>query len=104
MVIFDYWFVYRDTQKLSDTLRPMGEKYLKRIVKYLYCTKYNEINIGHSNIQKHVSYEKCYKKYKYFVYRLKQKLSDTLRPVGKLFKTYLYFIKYNEIHMCQLDV
>ena len=38
-----------------DTLRPMGEKYLKRISKYLDCTKYNEINLSQLPIQKHVS-------------------------------------------------
>ena len=37
-------------------LRLMGERFLKRIL--TYCTKYNEINICHSYIQKHVSYEK----------------------------------------------
>ena len=34
------------------------ETFFKRILGYLYCTKYNEINIGHSYIQKHVSYKK----------------------------------------------
>ena len=35
-----------------------GKKILKRILTYLDCTKYNEINIGHSHIQKHVFYRK----------------------------------------------
>ena len=33
-------------------------KILKLILIYLYCTLYNEINIGHSHIQKHTSYKK----------------------------------------------
>ena len=49
--------MYRDTQKFFDTLRPMREKYLKSILTYLDCTKYNEINIGYSHIQKHVSHK-----------------------------------------------
>ena len=35
----------------------------KRILTYLDCTKNNEIDISHSNIQKHVSYKKWYKMY-----------------------------------------
>ena len=34
---------------------------LKCILLYLYCINYNEINICHSDIQKHVSYEKWLK-------------------------------------------
>ena len=30
-------------------------KILKRILKYLYCTKYNENKMCHSGIQKHAS-------------------------------------------------
>ena len=41
--------------KFSDLLRPMMGK-LKCIS--TYCTKSNEINLGHLDIQKHVSYEK----------------------------------------------
>ena len=58
-------------------------KCLKSILTYLDCTKYNEMYIGHLHIQKHVSYKKLYKKYKYYVYRLTQKFSDTLHPTGK---------------------
>ena len=50
-----------DTQKFSDTLQRMGKKCLKHILTYFYCTKYNEINIGHPHIQKDVSYKKLYK-------------------------------------------
>ena len=33
-----------------------GKKSLKRILTFLYCNKYNEVNIFHSDIQKRVSY------------------------------------------------
>ena len=58
-------------------------KCLKRILIYLYCINYNEINICISDIQKHASYKKWYKYYKYFVYRLIQNF-----PIlwGKIFK------------------
>ena len=29
-----------------------GREFLKRILTHLYCTKYNEINVCHLNIQK----------------------------------------------------
>ena len=53
----------KENPNFSDILRPMGKKYLKHIlyiahVTHLYCTKYNEIYIGHSCIQKQVSYKK----------------------------------------------
>ena len=40
----------------EDTLRPKSEKFLKCIVTYLYCAKYDEINIFYSDVRKHVSY------------------------------------------------
>ena len=38
-----------------------GKMFLKRILTYLDYTKCNEINICHSDMQKHVSYEKWFK-------------------------------------------
>ena len=35
-----------------------GRVFLKSILTYLYCIKYNETSINHSGIQKHVSYKK----------------------------------------------
>ena len=35
-------------------------KFLKRILTYLFCINSNEINIWHSDIQKHVSHEKWF--------------------------------------------
>ena len=41
-------------------------EFLKRILTYLYCTKYYDINRCTLNIQKHVFYKKkSYKNYKY---------------------------------------
>ena len=44
--------------KVFQYIAEEGEKFLKRI----FCfTKFNEINIGHSDVQKHVSYTWSYK-------------------------------------------
>ena len=48
-------------KSFPDTLRQMGRKYLKCILKYLCYHKYNEINMCNSNIQKHVCNEKWFK-------------------------------------------
>ena len=58
-------------------------KSFNRILTYLYCTKYNEINISYSDIQKHFPIKKSYKKYKYLTDKLTQKFSNTLRSTGK---------------------
>ena len=42
-----------------------GDKFLKHIVTYLYCTKCIEINIHRSDKQKHVSYAGSHKKLTY---------------------------------------
>ena len=55
MVCMGLKFIYRGMQKFSDALRPVQRKFLKPIS--TYCTKYNEINMYHSDIQKHVSFE-----------------------------------------------
>ena len=80
---------------------------LKCILLYLYCINYNEINICDWGIQNHVSHEKWLKLYKYFLYRLTQKVSNTLRPMAwgfiKRILAYLYRTKYDEIniyHLC----
>ena len=53
----------------------MGE-FLNRILTYLYCTKYNEINTFHPDSQKHVSHA-----------GFTQKISDTLCAMfGNLWK------------------
>ena len=56
---------------------------LKCTLLYLYRIIYNETNICHLGVQKHVSHEKWLKSYKYFLYRLPQKFSETLQPFGE---------------------
>ena len=55
----------------------------------------------HLDIQKQVSFKKWCHLYKYFVFMLTQKFSDTLRSMRENFLkhilTYLHFTKYNEI-------
>ena len=46
-----------------------GMKFLKFIVAYLYCTKYNEIKYFYSVVQKHVSYTGSHKRFPRY-YRL----------------------------------
>ena len=56
------------------------------------------INIGHSHIQKHVSYKKLCKNYKYYAYRLTMKFSDALLRKffyrGKFLKNILTYSAY----------
>ena len=48
----------------------LGEgKFLKLILTYLYCTKYNKINIFHLVVQEHVSYTGSHKRFLIY-YRL----------------------------------
>ena len=42
----------RESQKNSDTLWSMGGNTLNCILTCLYCTKYNEFNMHHSDVQK----------------------------------------------------
>ena len=63
----------------------MGEKCLKHTLTYLDCIKYNEINIGHSNIKRMFPIKNDIKKYKDYVYRLTQKFSYTLHPMEEKF-------------------
>ena len=47
--------------KLFRYITPyMGRKILKLILTNFYCSKYHEINIHHSDMYKHVSYEKWF--------------------------------------------
>ena len=49
-------------QKFSETLRPMGEKCLKRNLIYVYCILCNEIKICHSGIKKACFFKKMVSK------------------------------------------
>ena len=54
--------IYREIQKFSKILRSKGGGVIKkRILYYLYCTKYDEINISHSVVQKYATYTGSYK-------------------------------------------
>ena len=67
-------------------MRPIRREILKRILTYLYCSKYYEVRIGHSDIQKHVSNKKnVIKSTIIMYYRDTQKFSDTLNPTGGIF-------------------
>ena len=54
--IINAYFACSLTQKISKILRPMMGTFFKCILTYLYCPKYNEMNMRHSDAQKHVSY------------------------------------------------
>ena len=40
--------------KIFQYITAYGGKHLKRVLTYLLCTKYHEINVCHLDIQKHV--------------------------------------------------
>ena len=76
--------IYRIHRSSTETHNPIhyglwGGKDLKRILTCLYCNKWNKINIWDSDTQKHFANKKWFKCYKYFVYRLTQKISDPNR-------------------------
>ena len=64
--------------KVFRYITAYGGNFLKRILAYLYCIKYNEIIMPHLHIEKHVSIEKWVKLHKCFAFRLTRKFSDTL--------------------------
>ena len=53
---YDKYIVHKLTQNFSVSMG--GGNRLKSILTYLFCIKYNEINICHSDMQKYFSYEK----------------------------------------------
>ena len=65
-------------------------KCLKLIIRYLYCTKYNEIKICNLYIHENVFHKKWHIDYKYFVYRVTQIFSD---PMREMFKAYFNGLK-----------
>ena len=69
--------------KVSDTLRLVERKLLKRIS--TYCTKCNEINMRHLDIRKHASYKRWSKYYTFVVYSFTDKFSSALQPMGRKF-------------------
>ena len=73
------------THKFFRCITPMEGKCLKRILKYFHCTEYNKINIYHSDIPKHFSYERYIKKIQIFYLQAHTKFFHTLRPTGEIF-------------------
>ena len=73
-------------QAHTKVFRSYGGKYLKHILTYLFCIKYNEINMCHLDIHKNVIDKKWQKYYKYFVYKVIENF-----PIlwGKIFKAYI---------------
>ena len=66
--------------KVRRCITAYGEgKCLKHILTYLYSTKCNKIIICPSDIQNHGYSKKRYTKYKYFLFRPIQNVTDLLR-------------------------
>ena len=57
----------------------IGRNDLKCILSRLYCTKYKEIDIGHSDLQKYMSPKKCWENCNIFPFRVTQKFSAMLQ-------------------------
>ena len=74
---------------------------------FIYCPKFNEIDLGNSGIQLHVSWSKWCKQLKNFIYRLIKKCPIHYGQQGKFLKgilAYLYCSKCNEIFIGHSDV
>ena len=100
--------MYRITQKFPDALQSMEGKCLKHIFAYLYCIKYNEINICHSDIKSMFPLKNGIKSTN-ILYTGKHKFSNTLRPKGgkslKRILTHILCTKYHEINnICHSDI
>ena len=54
------WFVHRGASKNSGTFWQM-EKIFRSAFSSLYCTKYNEIKISYSDVQRYICYKKIIK-------------------------------------------
>ena len=60
--LYNINILHTDLYKFSNILWLIGESFLKLIVTFLYCTKYNVINMFHSVVQKKkVSYTESHK-------------------------------------------
>ena len=81
----------------------MGGKYVKRILTFLNCPKYDEINMGHLSIQKHVSYKKMIQKVQTLCIQVHTKvfrcITVYVRKFSKRILMYLFRNKYNEINI-----
>ena len=66
--------VQRDTKEFQST----SENILKYILTCLYSSKYNEINVRYSHVQKYISHKKWYEWHSFFEYRVTQKIFDII--------------------------
>ena len=78
-------YLSTETHKIFRYITAYGGEKFTVYFNILKCIKYNEINVGHSSVQKHVSYKKFNKEYKYYVYKLIQNFSDTLHSTEENF-------------------
>ena len=70
-----------------------GGDFLKLIVTYFYYTEYNEVNMRHSDVRKHVSSKKGINSINIFVYRLYKKVLRYITENGEKFlkRIFTYF-------------
>ena len=68
-------FCIQTHTKAFPYITAYGENFLQRILIVLSCTKYNEMNKGHSYTSSH---KIKFKQKAYFIYKFTQKISDTL--------------------------
>ena len=75
--------------KVFQYITTCFRKFLKRIITYLCFSKFNEISISHSNIQKHVSYKIDLNSIYIYICCIQavRKIFDTLWPLKGIFKT-----------------
>ena len=91
----------------KSKILPMGEKDLKRNLTCLYRAKYNEISIGHSHVEKYVSYKKGIKNTNIMSPGSHISFRCIASYGGKFLKdilTHLYSSRCKEINICHLDV
>ena len=69
MVYIAYIFCIQIHTKIIRYLMAYGGIFSKCFSTYIYCTKYDEINISHSCVQKHVLYTGSHKRF-FMYYRL----------------------------------
>ena len=73
--------------KVFRYVEAYGEKNFSKMKKCIsaYCAKYNEPNICHLDIQKHVSYEKWFKYYIFFLYSFTENMFLIHNGLGENF-------------------
>ena len=72
----------KGTQMNSNTLRSVGENFKKFILTCLCCTKYDEINMTHSDVKRIFAIKNVFDNLNFF-YRVAQKIMDILCAMAK---------------------